>query len=94
VEPVGKILRRVLKEHGLDRPKELKEIEIAWRDVAGPDVSAETSVLSFRKGVLTIGVSSAPLLSELTTYQREELLAALRARLPEPTVQDLGFRLR
>ena len=92
-ESVGKILKRVLKEHGLDRRSEMTGIESAWRDVAGPDLAAETSVLSFRKGVLMIGVASAPLHSELTTYQREELLTALRARIEEPYVQDLGFRL-
>ncbi|MEN8148484.1 MAG: DUF721 domain-containing protein [Planctomycetota bacterium] len=93
-EKVGKILERVLKEKGLHRPKELTEIDLAWRDVAGPEVSAETVVLGFRAGVLTIEVASAPLLSELTTYQREELLAALRTRWTGTYVQDIRFRIR
>ena len=93
-ERVGKILERVLKEHGLSRPKEQVEIDLAWRDVAGPEVAAETVVLGLRKGVLTIEVASAPLLSELTTYQREELLMALRTRWKGTYLQDIRFRLR
>ena len=92
-ERVGDILKRVLKDAGLDRPEKHGEIAEAWRDVAGPDVAAETVVLSFRKGVLTIQVSSAPLLSELTTYQREELLAGMRVRLAGTFVDQLRFRL-
>jgi len=92
-ERVGDILKRVLKDAGLDRPEQHGEIAEAWRDVAGPDVAAETVVLSFRKGVLTIQVSSAPLLSELTTYQREELLAGLRVRLAGTFIDQLRFRL-
>jgi len=93
-ERVGDILKRVLREAGLDRPQQHAEIAQAWRDVAGPDVATETAVQSFRKGVLTILVNSAPLLSELTTYQREELLAALRTRLAGVFVDELRFRLR
>jgi predicted nucleic acid-binding Zn ribbon protein len=92
-ERAGDILKRVLSEAGLDRPEQHGEIARAWRDVAGPDVAAETSVQSFRKGVLTILVRSAPLLSELTTYQREELLAGMRARLAGTFVDQLRFRL-
>ena len=92
-ERVGDILKRVLKDAGLDRPERHGEIAAAWRDVAGPDVAAETGVQSFVRGVLTIRVSSAPLLSELTTYQKEELLAGLRARLTGTFVDQLRFRL-
>ena len=93
-ERVGDILKRVLREAGLDRPQRHMEIARAWRDVAGPAVAAETAVQGFRTGVLTILVNSAPLLSELTTYQKEELLAALRTRLAGTFVDELRFRLR
>mgnify|MGYP003572907581 CR=1 FL=1 len=93
-ERVGDILKRVLRDAGLDRPEQYGEIAQAWRDVAGPDVASETSVQSIRKGVLTIVVTSAPLMSELTTFQRDELLMALRARLTGTFVHELKFRLR
>jgi hypothetical protein len=94
VERVGEILKRVMREKGLDRPERHAEIGEAWRDVAGPDVAGDTGIGSFKGGVLTINVSSAPLLSELVTFQKEELLAALRARLEGTFIRELRFQLR
>ena len=91
---MGEILKRVLKDAGLDRPRRHEEIAGAWRDVAGPEIAAETAVRSFRKGVLTIEVGSAALHHELTTFQRKELLTALRTRLRDVFVEDLRFALR
>jgi hypothetical protein len=93
-ERVGDILKRVLREKGLDRPERNAELARAWRDVAGTEVARETGVGSFRNGILTIHVGSAPLLSELTTFQKDELLRALRTRVEGTFVRELRFRLR
>jgi hypothetical protein len=93
-EKVGDILKRVLKDAGLAGPDRQIELSAAWRDVAGHEIAGETSISSFRGGVLTIGVGSAPLKHELEVFQREELLAALRTRLGGTFVSELRFILK
>ena len=56
--------------------------------------SWRTGISSFRGGVLTIDVGSAPLKHELEVFQREELLAALRERLSGTFVSELRFNLK
>jgi predicted nucleic acid-binding Zn ribbon protein len=84
----------VLKDAGLTGPDRQMELTAAWRDVAGPRIADETGISSFRGGVLTIDVGSAPLKHELEVFQREELLAALRERLSGTFVSELRFNLK
>ena len=91
-EPIADILARVLRETGLDRRRQSDLVD-AWVDVAGPAVAARTRIGTFRKGVLVIEVDSSALKQELSLFQREELLAALRERMKGTFVEDLRFRL-
>lgn len=92
-EAIGDILKRVLAASGvLDRKKQ-DDLVLAWRDVVGPRIAEHTRVRSFRSGVLTVGVDSAPLRQELEVFQREELEKALRHRLSGAFVEKLRFTL-
>lgn len=92
-ERVGDILARILAERGLLAEKEQNEILLAWREVVGPRIAAHTKVKSFRGGVLTVGVDSAPLRQELTLFQKDELTRALKVRLAGRPVERLEFTL-
>jgi len=92
-ERLGEILARVLEESKLFSRREQEDLVEAWRDVAGPDVAVHTTVRTFKRGVLTVSVDSAPLLQELTIYMRDELLLGLRERLGGLHVEELRFRL-
>jgi hypothetical protein len=92
-EPIDRILTRVLEEAGLTHPEQHVELARAWREVAGPGVRDLTRVVSFRKGIVTIGVESAPLFQELTTYRSDEYSKALRERLGAVRLDELRFRL-
>lgn len=92
-ERLGEILARVIEDTRLFSRREQEDLVGAWRDVAGPDIAVHTTVRTFKAGVLTVAVDSAPLLQELTVFMREELLRGLRERLGGIHVEDLRFRL-
>ena len=92
-EKIGSILERVLEQSGLLKPDQHEEIVRAWREVAGETVGKLTHVLSYRSGTLTVGVESAPLFQELSTYQKDEMLAALRNSARGTGIQELRFKL-
>ena len=69
-----------------------REIQNAWREVAGEEISENTKVVAFRSGVLTIEVAPAALLHELTIYYKKDFLKLLRARL-KFGLNDLKFKV-
>jgi predicted nucleic acid-binding Zn ribbon protein len=62
-----------------------------WREVAGEKIAAQTRVLGLKNGVLTVGVATSPLLSELSAFHHENLLDQLRAR-QGTAIRELRFR--
>ena len=79
---------------GLARVQGEAQLETIWRDLAGPKFAGRTKVLGIRRGVLQIGVGSAPLLSELVSFHQRALLRCLHERHPHLGIRDLRFRLR
>jgi hypothetical protein len=63
-----------------------------WRDIVGEDVGAATRVVKCAGGVLTVEVASAPLLNELSSFRREEILELVRAREEFRGIHDIRFR--
>lgn len=92
-ERIGDILARFMRESGLLKTAKQNELIRAWRDVVGTGLAAHTKVRSFRSGVLTIAIDSAPLRQEMELFQREELTKALRERLSGLYVRELRFTL-
>ena len=63
-----------------------------WPEIVGEEIASATRPVRLASGVLTVEVASAPLLQELSTYRRLEILEAMRA-LPEfRTIRDIRFR--
>jgi hypothetical protein len=87
-------LSELIALRGLARVRGNAEVEAAWKEVAGPRISGETRVLRASRGVLTIGVTNSPLLSELVGFHRQSLLESLKANYPQLEITDLKFRLR
>ena len=69
-----------------------RDIQNAWREVAGEEISDNSRVVGFRSGVIIVEVSQASLLSELTVYYRKDFLKLLRERLPF-SVSNLKFKV-
>jgi predicted nucleic acid-binding Zn ribbon protein len=76
---------------GYGRPQGDAELRELWSEVAGEQIAAGTRVVGLRNGVLTIGVNSSPLLSELSAFHYERLLEALQAKHGK-RIKDLKFK--
>jgi hypothetical protein len=92
-EALGEILSKFLRDAKRRGGRTPANLEAAWREVAGETVVRNTRISSARHGVVTVEVFSAALKQELEVYRREELLAALRSRLPDMALDRLSFRL-
>ncbi len=66
----------------------------AWNAVAGEATVKQTRVQKLKRGVLHVAVTNAPLLSELASFHRVDLLERLQTDYPELRIRDLKFRLQ
>jgi len=88
------VLSRLMTLRGYGRTQSDRQLRELWQRVAGEQIAERTKVIGLRNGVLQIGVSSAPLLSELTSFHRHSLVQALRVEAGDSGIRDLKFRLR
>ncbi|MBX3442538.1 MAG: DUF721 domain-containing protein [Planctomyces sp.] len=90
-EALGAVLSRLFAARGYGRVQADAQLQTLWRDVAGERIAKSTRVMGLKNGVLTIGVDSSPLLSELSSFHRENLLEGLKSRRGE-SIRDLKFK--
>lgn len=92
-QPLSAALAELIALRGFARVRSDDELRTAWKRVAGDELSAQARPLQLTRGVLTIAVSSAPLLNELVAFQSADLLARLKQLVPHLNVKSLKFRL-
>jgi hypothetical protein len=92
-QPLSVALSELIALRGFARVRGNEELHSAWRRVAGEQLAEQTRPLQIARGTLTIAVSSAPLLSELVSFQSVELLGRLKQQFPHLNVKTLKFRL-
>jgi len=90
-EAIGGIVSRLFQMRGYARPQGDAELRELWSEIAGEQIASGTKVMGLRNGVLTIGVNSSPLLSELSAFHHERLLEALQAKHGK-RIKDLKFK--
>lgn len=88
-EEVGDLIDRYLRS--IDRSGKYLETKIikAWRDF-NPAFQQYTRNIYFRRGVLHISLSSAPLKAELS-MNKSKLVSQLNESLKEEIIQDIQF---
>lgn len=92
-EGLGDILGRVVargKRRGWNVDENVRR---KWAQVAGPEIAARTSVVSFRRKILRIRVDSSALLAELEGVYRKHLLISLAEGDDPVYVRNLSFEL-
>ena len=92
-QPLSVALAELIALRGFARVRSDDELRSAWKRVAGDELAAQARPLQLTKGVLTIAVSSAPLLNELAAFQSADLLQRLKQKVPHLNVKSLKFRL-
>lgn len=93
-QPIGKVLSDLFALKGYARVQGNEQLHKHWKAVAGEALAAQTRVVGMKRGVLQVGVSNAPLLSELVAFRRPQLLKQLQEEASELKVRDLKFILR
>lgn len=92
-QPLSVALAELIALRGFARVRSDDEMRKAWKVVAGEELAAQTRPLQLTRGVLSIAVSSAPLLSELVAFQSADLLKRMKQQAPHLNVKNLKFRL-
>jgi predicted nucleic acid-binding Zn ribbon protein len=90
-EILGSVISRLFAARGYGRPQADTQLAGIWREIAGERIASQTRVLGLKNGVLSIGVATSPLLSELSAFHREHLLEQLKAR-QGTAIRELRFR--
>jgi hypothetical protein len=85
-------LLQALRGHG--RTFGTRQLTELWRRIAGPEISERTKVIGLKNGTLQVGVGTAALLGELTSFHQRRLLAALRSDPEGQRIKKLKFQLR
>ncbi|MCA9038839.1 MAG: DUF721 domain-containing protein [Planctomycetaceae bacterium] len=93
-QSIGKVLSDLFALKGYARVQGNEQLHKYWKGIAGEQLAAQTRVIGLKRGVLQIGVSNAPLLSELVAFRRLQLLKKLQEEASELKVRDLKFILR
>ena len=63
-----------------------------WKRAVGDEIARHTRVIELSGGELLVEVDSSPLLNELSTYSREEILCSLQSLESFRGVRKLRFR--
>lgn len=92
-EPVGDVLARFLKVSGFKAKLRSSAIYDRWPEVAGPEASRHSRVVGFHNGVLHVEVDSPPWLQVLSSFRREELMAAANEVMRGVRVKDIRFKI-
>jgi len=91
-EEIGQILSRWLSKNRVKERLNKESIYGYWKRVVGEEIASSTRVVRYAGGILTVEVSSAPLLNELATYHKEDILESIREQEKFQGIRDIRFR--
>lgn len=90
-EPVGPVLRKLLKDLRLEERNREGALASAWEEAAGKDLAGRARPVSFRQGLLTVEVEGAALLQEVCVFRARSILAAIRGLPGGGGVREIRF---
>jgi hypothetical protein len=86
--PLHKILRKIVKSHGLEGGAVLNTLKKKWVDLMGQTVAAHTVPETVRNNVLTIVVDTPQWMHHLSFYRED-----IAAKLKPYTISGIRFRV-
>lgn len=89
---IDQVLKHWLKQHKVSARVKEESIFQRWTEIVGDEIAANTRVIEVGGGELVIEVNSAPLLNELSTYYRQEILESIRKIEEFGGIHKLRFR--
>lgn len=89
---VADVLSRLIARRGYIRGRESGQLGADWASIVGPAIAARTRPGTVRRGVLTVSVTDAILVQELT-FGKKDIIARLNAQDPERAIRNIRFKL-
>ena len=90
-EQIGDVLRKFLRQEGLESPLNEFRLVEAWKDVVGPTIYRYTTNLYIKNQTLFVHLSSSVLRQELQ-MQREALVRHLNNQVGAQVIVNIIFR--
>ena len=91
-KPIGDVLDELIVRRGYGRLQAHDELEQAWQEAVGASLAASSELGALRRGILEVVVASSTLMQEFA-FEKQNILKALAARLPNLAIRDLRFRV-
>jgi len=92
-KPLSEILSEMFASRGYGRLQAQAELETAWNRAVGEPDCRQTKLGGVRGGTLNVTVANSSLLEQLQTFQKANLLTALRKDAPGTPILDIRFRV-
>lgn len=92
--PVSEALSELISLRGIARFQGNSELNSIWKKVAGEKFADQTRVLGLKRGILQIGVTNAPTLSEMASFHKTSYLKIFRKEYSDLKIRDIRFLLR
>lgn len=90
-EQIGDLLRKFMREEGLETPLNEKRLIDAWNEVLGPAIASYTQNLFIKNQILYVQLTSAVLREELM-MGRELLVKNLNRHVGATVIVNIIFR--
>lgn len=90
-EQIGDLLRKFMREEGLETPLNQQRLIDSWKEVLGPTIASYTTNLYIRNQILYVHLTSAALREELM-MGRELLVRNLNRHVGTTVIINIIFR--
>lgn len=90
-EKIGEVIRKYMREEGLESPLNEHRLIEAWRELLGPGVAIYTGNLYIKNQILYVHLTSAALRQELM-MGRELLVKNLNRHVGATVIVNIIFR--
>lgn len=90
-EQIGEMLRKFLRQNGLESPLNEYRLVDAWKEVVGPAIARYTNNLYIKNQTLYVHLTSSVLRQELM-MGREILIRNLNSYVGAQVIVDIVFR--
>jgi predicted nucleic acid-binding Zn ribbon protein len=89
---IADVVAQVITARGYGRGQSLEDLAVAWRKATGEALASFSRPGALKRGVLEVRVTTSTIVQELG-FQKQQILAALRAEFPDAKLRDLRFRV-
>lgn len=90
-ESVGTLIRKFLRQEGLETPLNEKRLIDAWAVIMGTTIASMSKALYIKNQVLYVEVTSAPLRQQLM-MGRQQLVTKLNQHVGAYVISNIVFR--